>query len=162
MSYGYRKHKRIVPEVGPRPLTGLVGDASCLPVRDSVQRHGFFHGPVEWQVVDIATGKKVFCSPVYQFGNVNIAELLAILDATSLLHQVDDHETPVYSDSLTAIAWYRHKKIKSTYPRNEQTERLYDLLSDMMKWVIKERPTNPVLFWDNVKWRENPADYGRK
>lgn len=158
----HKKSRRFVPEVGPRPTFGLVGDASCLPVRYSIQRDGFFHGAVEWQIVDIATGKKIFYSPVYAFGNVNIAELLAILDGVSLLHQADDHETPVYSDSLTAIAWYRNGRIKSTYPRNQHTEHLHDTLSSMMQWAQQNKPANQVLFWDNVRWGENLADYNRK
>lgn len=159
----YRKHKkRFVPQVGPRPTAGLVVDASCIAVQNSLQVDGFYHGAVEWQVKDIASGALAFSSQIYQFGNVNLAELLAIIDGVSLLHNADDHSTPIYSDSLTAIAWYRNRKAKTRHPLNEFTYPILDLVDQMMKWLISTKPTNPVLFWDNQKWGENPADYGRK
>lgn len=158
----HKKSKRFVPRSGDRPLSGIVGDASCLPVRDSIQKDGFFHGPVEWRVRDIATGEMITASSVFKYGNVNIAELMAIIDGVAWLHGSGDETTPVYSDSLTAIAWYNNRRMKSRHPCNELTVGLFEIANSMMEWLIVNKPKNPVLFWDNVKWGENPADYGRK
>lgn len=88
MTYRHH-HKRFVPQVGPKPLAGLVVDASCIAVQNSLQVDGFFHGAVEWQAHDIASQSTIFASPVYHFGNVNLAELLAIIDGVSLLHNAN-------------------------------------------------------------------------
>lgn len=162
--HGYKNwKKRTVPKVGERPTTGVVVDASCLPVRDSIARDGFYHGPVEWRSADVATTRITYSTPVYMHGNINVAEFLAIVDAVSLLHQQDDHTTIVYSDSLTAIAWYRRRAVKSKYPRNEKTAVMHGLIDEALAWLKKHNPSvHRVKFWDNVVWGENPADFGRK
>lgn len=157
-----KQGKRIVPEVGPRPEKGIVVDASCLAVQDSIERHGYFHGVVEWRARDIATHEPLHTSATFQQGNINIAEFIAIVDAVFLLHESGDTETPVYSDSLTAIAWVRNRKVRTKHPRNDETKAIMGMMDTCLQWLIEANPTNPVRFWDNVLWEENPADYGRK
>lgn len=157
-----KKGKRIVPEVGPKPEDGIVVDASCLPVRDSIPTDGYFHGVVEWQAVDLVSGQTIHASRPHPYGSINLAEFIAIVDALSLLHANGNTSTPVYSDSLTAIAWVRNRKVKSKHPRNEQTKAIMGMMDACFTWLVMTKPTNPVLFWDNVLWSENPADYGRK
>lgn len=137
-------------------------DASCLPVRESIRRDGYFHGVLEWKVIDLQTNKTMFNSRVYTHGNVNLGEYIAIIDALSLLRGIGDDNTPVYSDSLTAIAWFKKRKVKSKHPVNESTGPIMGCLKAAMEWQLTNRPTNPVLFWDKAIWDENPADFGRK
>jgi len=157
-----KKGKRIVPEVGPKPEDGIVVDASCLPVRDSIPTDGYFHGVVEWQAVDLVSGQTIHASRPYEYGNINLAEFIAIVDALSLLHANGNTSTPVYSDSLTAIAWVKNRKMKTRHPRTGNAYRIMGLADASMDWLLDTKPMNPVRFWDNVLWGENPADYGRK
>lgn len=142
-----------------RPVFGVAVDASCIGESD---RGEYFHGRVEWQAKCLETGKPIFKSHVRRFGTVNIAELMAIVDAVSLLHQNGLHDVPVYSDSLTAIAWYRNGKHKSKMPHNRDTAPNIALMQHAFLWINENKPTNPVLKWRTDLWGEIPADYGRK
>lgn len=147
----------------PIPTFGIVVDASCIPDSGSIKRDGFFHGRVEWQVFDIETRARVFASKTYKYGNINMGEFNAIVDAIYLLQAIGERTVPVYSDSLTAIAWFNNKKSGSKHPHNQLTEEISSTTKRALAW-IKERQQglNPVLFWNNATWGENPADYGRK
>lgn len=144
------------------PRMGIIVDASCIPVRDSITRDGFFHGAVEWQVKDLSTMETLMASRVYRHANVNQGEFLAIVDALSLLWERGDHHTSIYSDSLTAISWVRRKHPKSKHPLNDRTREIMDLVGYSTQWLRERHIKNPVIFWDKTHWGENPADYGRK
>lgn len=161
MSYHKGQIKTSAPS--PIPTSGIVVDASCIPVRDSIQRDGFYHGAVEWQVFDVATGRRIFASKVYHHGNINQGEFNAIVDAVYLLQAIGERTVPVYSDSMTAIAWFNNRKVSSKHPHNELTEEISSATKRSLAWIKENHQRlNPVLFWNNRVWGENPADYGRK
>lgn len=133
-----------------------------MPVRDSIGRDGFYHGALEWQIFLLPDVEPRQKSGVYPYGNINLGEFVAIVDAMRLLKACGDKTTTVYSDSLTAIAWYKNKRVKSRHPRNEKTAHILDTVAAALQWVKEVNPPNPVVFWDKVIWDENPADFGRK
>lgn len=133
-----------------------------MPVRDSIGRDGFYHGALEWQVIVLPDRGQLLASGIFYHANVNLGEFVAIVDAMRILKARGDKTTTVYSDSLTAIAWYKNKRVKSRHPRNEKTAHILDTVAAALQWVKEVNPPNPVVFWDKVIWDENPADFGRK
>lgn len=146
----------------PMPLNGIVVDASCVHSVGEVKSDGYFHGKVEWRMLDLRTREVIYASRVIRNGTINIAEFIAIADGLHYLHQNGDKATPVYSDSMIAISWTLKRRTNSKLPRNDKTRPLIDLMEHCRSWIQKTHPVNPVLKWRTDLWGEIPADYGRK
>jgi ribonuclease HI len=69
---------------------------------------------------------------------------------------------PLYSDSITAIAWVRHKKHKSIVLPTDANDVIFDLLARAEFWLNNNTFTTPIIKWNTKKWGEIPADFGRK
>jgi len=145
-----------------KPTKGIVCDASCVKGNGTKKRDGYFHGEVEWQGVDLATGKKVFTSHVQRRSTINIGELMSIIDALKHLDLMGDFDAPVYNDNTTAIAWARRRKAPTKLPLNAHTAQTHKDLKEAMGWLVYFKPKNPILKWDTDRWGECPADFGRK
>ncbi len=118
-------------------------------------------GPMEYRCVHLATGQQIFHKgPLY--GTNNIGEFLAIVHALALLKQRGQILT-VYSDSRNALTWVKKKQCKTTLPRNQRTQEVYNLIERAESWLKSHDISNiPLLKWDTAKWGEIPADFGRK
>lgn len=117
-------------------------------------------GPTEYQIV---TEDKtlIYGSPVFH-GTNNIGEFLALVHAIAHATK-NDMETTIYSDSVTALAWVRNKKHKTTLARTEATEHAWGLLDRAEAWLkTNSYPKVTVCKWPTKEWGEIPADYGRK
>lgn len=119
-------------------------------------------GEMEYQCVKTGTGEQVFASKVFPVATNNIGEFLAVADALKYLHENDDHTTPIYSDSVSAIAWVRDRKVNSKLPRNNDTKELWDAIDHAIIWLNNHEYQNKVLKWNTEAWGESKADYGRK
>lgn len=119
-------------------------------------------GPMEYQCVEVATGRQVFHVGPIAGGTNNIAEYLALVHALALLDQRGDHTTPIYSDSRTALSWIRNRRSKTTLERTEQNARVFELLERADRWVTSHPLVNPILKWNTSDWGEIPADFNRK
>jgi ribonuclease HI len=118
-------------------------------------------GQMEYRGVYMRTGKQIFhYGPV--FGTNNIGEFLAIVHGLALLWQKGLYDMPVYSDSVSAMAWVRNRKCKTTLERNEKTELLFQLIFRAETWLHTHDYHNPVIKWPTEDWGEIPADFGRK
>lgn len=118
-------------------------------------------GPMEYQCVHTGTESSVFASHVYPVGTNNLGEFLAVVDALKYLKE-KALDLPVYTDSKSAIAWVRDKRVKTTLKRDESTEALWVAVEDALQWLLKQSQTNTVLKWQTEQWGESKADYGRK
>ncbi len=118
-------------------------------------------GPLEYQGVDVGSGKKIFHQGPFPLGTVNIGEFLALVHGLAYLKQ-QGSDMPIYSDSRTAMSWLRKKAIKTNLPRNAKTEELYKLVDRALVWIRSNSWKNPVLKWETAEWGEIPADFGRK
>lgn len=118
-------------------------------------------GPVEYRGVHTDSHQQIFRVGPYEGGSNNIGEFLALVHGLALLHQQQSN-IPIYSDSVTAISWVRKKKCKTLIPRNEQSEKLFQLIERAEQWLQTHTYTNPILKWDTPNWGEIPADFGRK
>lgn len=117
-------------------------------------------GPMEYRGVHLPSGREVFrYGPV--MGTNNIGEFLAIVHALALM----EHKgvaLPIYSDSVSALAWVRNKKAKTTLARTAETAIALDLVARAESWLRTHAFRVPILKWNTDEWGEIPADFGRK
>jgi ribonuclease HI len=110
-------------------------------------------GPCFYRGVDLETGQIIFEEHLGP-GTNNVAEFLAICHA---IHYCDKKgiEPNIWSDSVTAIAWVRDKKHKSSAAG--------DIIERMDK-ACKFLKTKDIKInkWLTKEWGEIPADFGRK
>ena len=118
-------------------------------------------GAMEYRGVYLADGKEIFhYGPVH--GTNNIGEFLAIVHGLALLKQKGLDNMPIYSDSVNAQLWVRKHHCKTTLVRNDQTEKLYQMIERAESWLRNNTYKNPIIKWQTDKWGEIPADFGRK
>jgi ribonuclease HI len=130
----------------------LTVDASCLGNP----------GIMEYRCVDLDTRKEIFRRGPYQDATNNIGEFLALVHALALLKKLQKPDVIVYSDSVTALAWVRNKRAKTTLKPTKNNAIVIDLVKRAEKWLIENGCQNPVLKWDTAIRGEIPADFGRK
>lgn len=119
-------------------------------------------GELEYQCVHTETGEQIFGSKRYPVGTNNLGEFLAIVDGLRYLHEMSDSVTPIYSDSLSALAWVRNGKVKTNLIRNADTEELWQDIESAIDWLHSHSYSNPILKWETKRWGESKADFGRK
>lgn len=119
-------------------------------------------GPMEYQCVEVATGRQIFHFGPLAGGTNNIAEYLALVHALALLDQQGDHRRPIYSDSRTALSWLRNRRSKTTLEPTEENAKVFELLQRADRWVATHQLLNPVIKWKTDEWGEIPADFNRK
>ena len=118
-------------------------------------------GAMEYRGVYLADGKEIFhYGPVH--GTNNIGEFLALVHGLALLKQKGLDTMPIYSDSVNAQLWVRKHQCKTTLVRNDQTEKLYQMIERAEAWLRNNTYKNPIIKWQTDKWGEIPADFGRK
>ena len=129
-----------------RPTEGIATDAA----------HSSKRGVTEYQGVDLKTGEQIF----YQsLGNqtVNIGEFLAVVEAVKYIIENDFSPRIIYTDSMTALTWFRNKSTASNkMNRDLQKAEIF------LKALSADVDTIEVRHWDNKLWGETPADFGNK
>jgi ribonuclease HI len=118
-------------------------------------------GPMEYRAIDLQTGVQVFhFGPIH--GTNNIGEFLAIVHALALMDKMGIKDKVIYSDSYNAILWVNKKQCKTKLERNEQTEKLFEIIARAETWLRTHVVRTPIIKWETSKWGEVPADFGRK
>lgn len=118
-------------------------------------------GPMEYQGVDLATGKRVFhYGPIR--GTNNIGEFLAIVHALALMEQRNMKGYTIYSDSLNAQLWVRKQHCATKLPLSPETQHVHELVTRAENWLRTHEFRVPIVKWDTKEWGEIPADFGRK
>ncbi|MDA1263349.1 MAG: hypothetical protein O3B75_10695 [Planctomycetota bacterium] len=155
----------------PKPATrrtSVRGNPGELVV-DCSKFGGSLIGPTEWRGVSYTTTgvwQDAFHSPLYERGHNNLGEFLAIIDACQRLERGDLECVTLWSDSKTALSWFRTGTIRTTIDVNGQCDTAFAAaVNDAMKWL--ESANRPKWFaimsrWDTSARGENPADFGRK
>lgn len=118
-------------------------------------------GRMEYRGVDVATGAELFHFGPIERGTNNIGEFLALVHALALCRQ-QGWTMPIYSDSVTAQAWVRNRKAKTTLAPTPQNEKLLGLVRRAEAWLNSNTYPNRIIKWQTEKWGEIPADFGRK
>ncbi len=116
---------------------------------------------MEYRGVDTKTGEIIFHKGPFKNATNNIGEFLALVHGLALLKQQGSNK-PVYTDSITAISWVRHKRHKSIIRPIEENALLFELLARAEYWLQNNTYTNPIIKWNTQLWGEIPADFGRK
>lgn len=147
-----KKEVRFLSSNDPKPVyPSIAVDAACNMVSKVM----------EYRCVDTQSRKEIFhCGP-FQGASNNIGEFLAIVHALALLKKHGSN-LPIYSDSMTAIAWVRNKKYKTVVLPTTENEQVFDLLERAEKWLRENSFSNPIIKWNTPIWGEIPADFGRK
>jgi ribonuclease HI len=129
-----------------RPNSGIATDAA----------HSTKRSVTEYQGVDIETGERLFYRSL---GNqtVNIGEFLAVVEAAKYIIENDFQPRMIYSDSITAITWFRNKRTASN-KRNKELQKA----GIFLKLFAVDLETIEIRHWDNKGWGETPADFDRK
>jgi ribonuclease HI len=116
---------------------------------------------MEYRGVYTDSGIEAFRVGGFQEATNNIGEFLALVHGLALLAKTHS-PLPIYSDSVTALAWVRNKHCKTQLPRTEANRALFELVARAEQWLRTHAYTTPVLKWDTRQWGEIPADFGRK
>lgn len=155
----YRNHPKvdsglhlIIKEGDPRPiLESLSVDAAWNTATRMMEYRGVY----------VATGEEWFHKGPFPNASNNIGEFLALVHGIALCKQ-KNLSIPIYSDSITALAWVRHKKHKSIILPTEENAVLFELMRRAEYWLHNNSYTNQLLKWNTPLWGEIPADFGRK
>lgn len=132
-------------------IDAITVDASCMGNP----------GVMEYQCVELRSGRRLFRVGPFAEGTNNIGEYLAIVHALALLAQTGDKRT-IYSDSRTALSWVRKRKANTKLAPNPKNRKLLELLQRADTWLQTHTWSNRLLKWDTDNWGEIPADFDRK
>lgn len=137
-----------IPEID---LDGWAVDASCLGNP----------GVMEYQGVELKTGRVLFRVGPFDDATNNIGEFLAIVHALSLMAREGQWHT-IYSDSVSGMAWVRNRKVKTQLAPTLRNKRVFELLARALAWLNTHTYPCRILKWQTELWGEIPADFGRK
>lgn len=126
-------------------------DASCLGNP----------GKMEYRGVNLKTGEVVFRVGPFDDATNNIGEYLALVHAMALMAKKGEYHN-IYSDSVTALSWWRNKKIKTQLKQTPRNAKVFELLARASVWVNTHQFPARVMKWQTERWGEIPADFGRK
>lgn len=134
-----------------KPTKGICVDCGSI--------NGKNPGLFEYRLVDIETGVIIKNIEITGTSSNNIAEFLAI--CSGIAHcQLNNLTIDVYSDSLTAIAWYKHRQCRTKLIITDEHQ--LRSIRDAEK-LLSLRPKINVKFWNKKLFgSEIPADYDRK
>lgn len=118
-------------------------------------------GPVEFQGVDTETGAQIFHYGPYEDGTVNLGEFAALVLGLKILKE-KGKDWPIYTDSRTAMAWVRNKKMKTQLTRTPRNKKIFAFCDKALEWLRENDYTTQILKWKTEDWGEIPADFGRK
>jgi len=118
-------------------------------------------GDLEYRGVIFPEKIEIFHQGVFPEGTVNIGEFLALVHGLAYLKQ-KELNWAIYSDSKTAIAWIRNKKVKTTLQKTPKNQKLFELIDRAIIWLENNEYETEILKWKTQEWGEIPADFGRK
>jgi len=119
-------------------------------------------GLMEYRAVATISGEEIFKMGPFENGTNNVGEFLALVHALAYLKKANKEDVAIYSDSRTAMAWVRNKKLKTTLKKTMANEAIFTLIERAVKWLHSNDYKTTILKWDTVNWGEIPADFGRK
>lgn len=163
LQMGYAAWRKQNP-VMPQSTAGFVTGNEEKPILESLSVDAACNMKtrvMEYRGVDTKTGAEIFHVGPFKNATNNMGEFLALVHGLALLKQKGSN-MPIYSDSITAIAWVRQKKHKSTVRPTAENALLFNLMERAENWLKNNTFTNPIYKWNTPLWGEIPADFGRK
>ena len=117
-------------------------------------------GIMDYRAIWTDTGETYF-EKEFEIGTNNLGEFLAVVHALAKLKE-DNLENDIYTDSVTAMAWVRNKRVNTKLEHNEYTEDLWNVINRAELWLKNNSYKNRILKWRTSKWGEIKADFNRK
>jgi ribonuclease HI len=102
--------------------------------------------------------EKVYFYKKFYSGTNNIGEFLAIVHALAKMKK-DNLENDIYTDSNTAIAWVRNKKVNTNL---DESDDLWTVVKRAENWLKENSYNNKILKWKTSELGEIKADFNRK
>ena len=129
-----------------RPTVGIATDGA----------HSAKERLTRYRAVDLSSGMELFNHSIGNWTN-NIGEFLGIVEAVKYILTHPEAPRIIYSDSITAITWYRNKQCASS----RRCDKL--LMAEVFIKVMDAKISDiQVIHWNNREWGETPADFGNK
>ncbi len=119
-------------------------------------------GLMEYRGVRTSDKTEIFHFGPVKNGTNNIGEFLAIVHALALLTKKNDQNTPIYTDSKTALSWVKKKKANTKLKQDKSNAQLFEMIFRAENWLKTNKWQNPILKWETEYWGEIAADFGRK
>ena len=137
---------RELQNINTPPIKGIITDAA----------HSIKRGKTEYQGIDLNTGECLFYKDL---GNqtVNIGEFLGVVEAVKYIIENNFNPRLIYTDSMTAISWFKNKHTASNKDNSEVKK-----AEVFLKALASDVDSIEVKHWNNKIWGENPADFGNK
>jgi ribonuclease HI len=152
-------YKHIKPKSAVTPAQSSAG-----PIADSISVDAAYSSSsqnMEYQGVYTANKAQWFRVGPIPKGTNNVGEFLAIVHALALC-QKQKINLPIYTDSMTAMAWIRNKRANTKLEAVPENEKLFEYIERAEEWLKNNTWNNKILKWDTQHWGEIPADFGRK
>ena len=129
-----------------RPVAGITTDGA----------HSTKNRITRFRAVDLSTGEELFHK---NLGNqtINIGEFLGVVEAVKYIIAHNYSPRVIYTDSITAITWFKEKRTASK-KRNSALQKAEIFLKAFASVI----DTIEVRHWNNKEWGEIPADFGEK
>jgi ribonuclease HI len=119
-------------------------------------------GNMEYRCVYTKTKEQLFHQGPFPQGTNNVGEFLALVHGLAMLKKEGKLTMPIYTDSKTAMAWVRNKKVKTELKQTKKNDQIFDLIERALTWLNTNTYANPIIKWETEDWGEIPADFGRK
>ena len=119
-------------------------------------------GVMEYRGVHTLSKEEIFLMGPFNEGTNNVGEFLALVHGLALLKKSNNTSTIIYTDSKTAMAWVRNKKVKTTLKATTKNEKIFLLMQRALSWLNNNTYQTKIVKWDTNNWGEIPADFGRK
>lgn len=129
-----------------RPTSGIATDGA----------HSTKERLTRFRAVDLSSGSELFRESTGNWTN-NVGEFLGIVAVVKYIIEHPGTPRVIYSDSKTAITWYRDRRTASARhcPALLKAEIFLKVMDEKIRDIRLE-------YWDNRLWGENPADFGNK
>ena len=119
-------------------------------------------GLMEYRGVRTGDAMQLFHKGPFEQGTNNVGEFLALVHGLAYLKQIGKENIIIYTDSKTAMAWVRNKKVKTTLKKSAKNKVLFELMERGLRWLQSNSIKTRIVKWDTKSLGEIPADFGRK
>ena len=129
-----------------RPTSGIATDGA----------HSTKERLTRFRAVDLSSGRELFRESTGNWTN-NVGEFLGIVAAVKYIIEHPGTPRVIYSDSKTAITWYRDRRTASARhcPALLKAEIFLKVMDEKIRDIRLE-------YWNNLLLVGNPADFGNK
>src|SRR5574342_357741 len=120
-----------------RPNIGYAIDGSCEGNP----------GTRYYRCIDLSNGQTIFKQGPFMDSTNNIMEFLALIHALAYC-KTNKINVPIYTDSITALAWLRNKIVNTRLKRTNRNSKTFELLDRAISWMYNNSWNTEILKWE--------------